>query len=324
MVIKSKIAGLQEWLFIEEIPDLCQPNSPLREKEIDIRQHQINMSNYQLCTGGMFILYSEMSFQQPVRIHTEVEGDTITSQFVFYRDQLASRQRPLFSGHSRHNVRYIPSSTNDYDLKAGAEYAYFLMVLSKDFYFRIIAPESTLHDHFVRSIHQGVQASFATEDMFVTGDMLRVIGELKDNKRSGELRRIHAESKISELLLYQIEQLQDNIATPYREPYLPGDVGKLEKARAILDTRYDQAPTQKALAEEVNMSESKLRQSFKDYFAVTIYDYLTRVRMEKARTLLLEERRTIAEVARLTGYNHQQNFSRAFKQYYGISPTDMA
>src|SRR5690606_8553463 len=108
-----------------------------------------------------------------------------------------------------------------------------------------------------------------------------------------------------------------------REPLASDDVVKLLKARAILDERYAQAPTQKTLAEEIGMSESKLRQSFKDYFSITIYDYLTRVRMEKARSLLLDEGKSIAEVANATGYNHQQNFSAAFKKYFGIAPSDI-
>lgn len=322
MIVKSKIEGLQDWLFIEDIPDVCFPNSPLNEKKTTIERFPIHMSNYQLSTGGLFILYSEMSFQGPVRIHTEVEGETVTSQFVFYKGIDNKKVKTSFHGRGRHNVRYIPSFVEDYELKSGTEYDYFLVVLSKDFYFKLIAPESVLHEDFVQKINKGEFTSFSHDDMFVTHEMLKVIAELKDNKRTGELRRIHTESKISELLVYQLEQLNDSF-TEEKDHLLGDDIVKLLNARSILDERYAQAPTQKTLAEEVGMSESKLRQSFKEYFSVTIYDYLTRVRMEKARSLLLDEGKSIAEVAALTGYNHQQNFSVAFKKYYGIAPSDI-
>lgn len=322
MIVKSKIEGLHDWLFIEDISDICLPNSPLNEKKTVIERHPIHMSNYQLSTGGLFILYSEMSFKGPVRIHTEVEGETVTSQFVFYRNDNNRKIKTSFHGRGRHNVRYIPSFVEDYELQSGAEYDYFLVVLSKDFYFKLIAPESVLHEDFVQKINKGEYTSFAHDDMFVTHEMLKVISELKDNKRTGELRRIHTESKISELLVYQLEQLNDSFAEE-REHLVGDDIIKLLKARTILDERYAQAPTQRTLAEEIGMSESKLRQSFKDYFSVTIYDYLTRVRMEKARSLLLEACKSIAEVANATGYNHQQNFSAAFKKYFGIAPSDV-
>jgi len=322
MIVKSKIEGLHDWLFIEDIPDTCLPNSPLNEKRTTIERFPIHMSNYQLSTGGMFILYSEMSFKGPVRIHTEVEGETVTSQFVFYKQQDDKKIKSTFHGRGRHNVRYIPSFVEDYELQSGTEYDYFLVVLSKDFYFRLIAPESILHEDFVQKINRGEFTSFAHDDMFVTHEMLRVIGELRDNKRTGELRRIHTESKISELLVYQLEQLNDPVLED-KESLLSDDIERILKARSILDERYAQAPTQRTLAEEVGMSESKLRQSFKAYFSVTIYDYLTRIRMEKARLLLLEEGRSIAETATATGYNHQQNFSVAFKKYFGIAPSDI-
>jgi len=323
MIVKSKIEGLHDWLFIEDIPDTCLPNSPLHEKRTTIERFPIHMANYQLSTGGMFILYSEMSFKGPVRIHTEVEGETVTSQFVFYKQAGNNKKiKSAFHGRGRHNVRYIPSFVEDYELQSGAEYDYFLVVLSKDFYFKLIAPESILHEDFVQKINQGEFTSFAHDDMFVTHEMLRVIGELRDNKRTGELRRIHTESKISELLVYQLEQLNDPVLED-KEPLLSDDIERILKARAILDERYAQAPTQRTLAEEVGMSESKLRQSFKAYFSVTIYDYLTRIRMEKARSLLLDEGRSIAETAAATGYNHQQNFSVAFKKYFGIAPSDI-
>jgi len=82
-------------------------------------------------------------------------------------------------------------------------------------------------------------------------------------------------------------------------------------------------PNQKDLAQEVFMSESKLRKDFKEYFSVTLHDYLIRIRMEKARILLLEEKISVYGVAIHIGYGHQNNFSSAFKKYYGISPVEL-
>lgn len=322
MIIKSKIVGLPEWLFIEDVPDKCAPNSPISEKRTGLQRTPVKMESYQISAGGMFLLHSDMSFDRPVKIHTEVKGETITSQFVFYRKISGSKQKDPGPGRSRHNVRYIPSSAEEYELQAGLEYSYFLMVLSKEFYFKLIDPASSLHEHFVQAIMEGRYTSFAKDDMVVTYEMQRVISDLKDTRRSGEARRIHTESKISELLLYQFEQLQDS-KDKKEQLYPKEDVNKLLKARNILDEHYAEAPTQKELAAEVTMNEFKLRQLFKDYFSVTIHDYLTRVRMEKARNLLLDERKSIFEVAQLTGYNHQQNFSVAFKKYFGIAPSDL-
>jgi AraC-like DNA-binding protein len=82
-------------------------------------------------------------------------------------------------------------------------------------------------------------------------------------------------------------------------------------------------PTQKELAEEVLMSESKLRKDFKKYYGITIHDFLTQIRMQKARIYLLVDQLTVYEVASLTGYGHQNNFSYAFRKFFGYPPRDL-
>ncbi|MGJ1268015.1 helix-turn-helix transcriptional regulator [Sphingobacterium spiritivorum] len=318
MLIKSKIEELDEWLFIEEIPDLYIPDKPLVEKRVEIKRDPITMTNFQLSTSGLFILHTNMRFDQPVHIYTEVEGEVITSQFIFYKSIDSKSQY----GMSRHNIRYIPAVKSSHEVKTGVDYSYFIAVISKEYYLNLIKRDSLLHRDFVKNIEKGHYTSFAEEDLMATYEMQHTIDELLTSKKTGEIRRLHTESRIVELLMYQFEQYNEQ-GTPNNELFNEDDVYRLEMARQILEQRIANPPTQKELASEVMMSESKLRKDFKEYFSVTIHDYLTRVRMEKARILLLAKQMTVYEVALLTGFGHQNNFSSAFKKYYGISPGEL-
>lgn len=322
MIVKSKIEGLNEWLFIEDIPDAFTPGNTIGEKKVTIERSPIKMVNHQLTSGGLFLMYSEMKFTENVRIYTAVEGETVTSHFIFYHPASTKRISP-YSGGSRHNIRFIPSSSATYELKPGIDYTYFMMVISKEYYYKLIDRHSSLHEDFVQEIDKGLSASYGAQDMLVTPEMHRIISELREDKKTGELRRLHTEAKVLELLIYQIEQL--NNEQPEAGKLLRDtDIDKLERARIILETRFADPPTQKELAQEVMLNESKLRRGFKEYFATTIYDYITRLRMELAKNLLLEERKTIYEVTLITGFRHQANFSIAFKKYFGISPSDIS
>ncbi|MGJ1430569.1 helix-turn-helix transcriptional regulator [Sphingobacterium spiritivorum] len=318
MLIKSKIEELDEWLFIEEIPDLYIPDKPLVEKRVEIKRDPITMTNFQLSTSGLFILHTNMRFDQPVHIYTEVEGEAITSQFIFYKSIDSKSQY----GMSRHNIRYIPTVKSSHEVKTGVDYSYFIAVISKEYYLNLIKRDSLIHRDFVKNIEKGHYTSFAEEDLMATYEMQHTIDELLTSKKTGEIRRLHTESRIVELLMYQFEQYNEQ-GTPNNELFNEDDVYRLEMARQILEQRIANPPTQKELASEVMMSESKLRKDFKEYFSVTIHDYLTRVRMEKARILLLAKQMTVYEVALLTGFGHQNNFSSAFKKYYGISPGEL-
>ncbi|MNK18089.1 Regulatory protein PchR [compost metagenome] len=276
------------------------------------------MNNYHLCGSGLFLMHSAMEFSENVTIETGIEGESIASQFVFYHP----KGTKIAQGGSRHNIRFIPSSTSRHELKADMEYTYFLMVISKEYYYRLIDKHSTLHEDFVQEIDKGLGANFSQVDMRVTPEMHRIIDEIVENKKVGELKRLHTEAKVLELLIYQIEQL--NNEQPGAEKFLKDeDIAKLEMARDILEQNFISPPTQRELALEVMLNESKLRKGFKEYFASTIYDYITRLRMELAKQLLIDDQKSIFEVANLTGFKHQANFSIAFKKYFGISPSEI-
>lgn len=320
MIVKSKIEGSNDWLFIEDIPEEYTSGQSISEKKVSIERSPMLMNNYQLSSGGLFLLHSEMKFTESTRILTSVDGETITSQFIFYYPINSRKISP--QGASRHNIRYIPSAVESYELKSGVEYSYFLIVMSKEYYYKLIDRHSSLHEEFVQEIEKGLSTSYSLKDMLVTPEMQRIIQELLDAKKTGELKRLHTEAKVLELLIHQIEQLNSEQADGYRM-LRSSDIDKLELARNILEKRFIDPPTQKELALEVTLNETKLRRGFKEYFATTIYNYITRLRMETARTMLIDERKTIYEVSLLTGFKHQANFSNAFKKYYGISPSDI-
>lgn len=323
MLIKSRIENIDDYLFNEEVPDHYIPNYLLDQKDIFISSNNKFLRTKQLTTGGLFLVHAEMRFDSPTQIYTEVQGETITSQFIFYKkaiDQMKGKPNALY-GKSRHNIRYIPTTTNEHEIKENIDYMYFLIVLSKDYYFNLIDRHSILHEDFVREIEFGNYTSFAPEDFFVTLEMRRVIDDMINCKQEGELKRMHTEAHILELLMYQLEQLGGR--GQEQEIIRGDDILKLEEARDILKQRYTVPPTQKDLSREVGINEFKLRRGFKEYFGITVYDFITRLRMEKAKDLLLIDQMSISEVSAVVGFSHQNNFSIAFKKYFGLPPSEL-
>lgn len=72
----------------------------------------------------------------------------------------------------------------------------------------------------------------------------------------------------------------------------------------------------------LNISPSYLSAMFKRTFGVNFVDYLTELRMNAARELLLDPLRSTAEVAGMVGYESANYFTRAFKKRVGMTPTD--
>lgn len=95
----------------------------------------------------------------------------------------------------------------------------------------------------------------------------------------------------------------------------------VDRARSILESRMDDPPDLGALATQVGMSLSKLKQVFPQICGMPPYGYLRQVRMERAMHLLSREGRSVTEAALEVGYANLSHFSKTFAEHFGIKPS---
>lgn len=75
------------------------------------------------------------------------------------------------------------------------------------------------------------------------------------------------------------------------------------------------------LAEEFHFSTQYVSQLFKNEIGVNFLTYLTNIRMEKAKKLLLSTDLPIAEVSEQSGYGDYRVFTKVFKKSEGVTPS---
>lgn len=95
----------------------------------------------------------------------------------------------------------------------------------------------------------------------------------------------------------------------------------LAPALACLHARPEHPWTVSELAHEAAVSRSLLDQRFRDLLGLSPIRYLTEWRMHLATDLLASADLTVAQIAKRTGYDSQEAFSRAFKRRMGDAPT---
>jgi len=74
------------------------------------------------------------------------------------------------------------------------------------------------------------------------------------------------------------------------------------------------------LAEQFHLNPQYISQLFKNEIGVGFLAYLTNIRMEKAKKLLLSTPLSVAEVAERSGYGDYRVFSKVFKKSEGVTP----
>lgn len=77
-----------------------------------------------------------------------------------------------------------------------------------------------------------------------------------------------------------------------------------------------------SLADSVHLSSSYVSRLFKKETGVTITDYITAERLEKARQLIEQTDQSIENITRQVGYPTHHYFTKRFKQRYGVTPKE--
>jgi two-component system response regulator YesN len=75
------------------------------------------------------------------------------------------------------------------------------------------------------------------------------------------------------------------------------------------------------LSEEFHLNAQYISQLFKNEIGVNFLAYLTNIRMEKAKKLLLSTSLSVAEIAEQSGYGDYRVFTKVFKKNEGITPS---
>ncbi len=80
----------------------------------------------------------------------------------------------------------------------------------------------------------------------------------------------------------------------------------------------------KTLADETGMSVSAFHYHFKEVTSISPLQYLKQIRLHKARMILNQKGATISCVAEEVGYHSHSQFSREFKRFFNINPSEVS
>ena len=99
--------------------------------------------------------------------------------------------------------------------------------------------------------------------------------------------------------------------------------GVIRKAKAFIGERYNNPElTLRQVANEVALSNNHFCTVFSQETGVTFTEYITTLRIEKAKELLRDQQMRTSDVAEKVGYNDPHYFSYLFKKYTDLSPRD--
>lgn len=99
-----------------------------------------------------------------------------------------------------------------------------------------------------------------------------------------------------------------------------GHYARVARVLNRIHTEYDKPLTVDELASAAGMSTSAFHRAFKDVVSDSPMQYLKKVRLNKAKSLIVQDGMRVNAAAHRVGYESVSQFSRDFKRYFNVPP----
>lgn len=322
MYIRSRLKEENVTLYEVEVQDEPNYDSEVLCTEIKYnKQDEISVEGRIYSTDGFIIIETHFN--------TIVEStDMLTKRGEFIQISLLLTGSVATFKRKFNKVRDLPTGifqlvymgNMDVEMELpgnGEPMRYVRMFLSKAFYLSLISDEKWVQSSpFFQNVIAGKYVHFGKNLIPVSQSALQSIGDILDNNYSGVVKKYFTLHRLKDIFL----QLFIYNITGKNMPAMQDDMAaKLESAKAYLVTHCTNPPTIKQLSRIVSLNELKLKTGFKDKFDSTIHDYITKIRMQRAKKMLIENQ-PVNDVSSQLGYKSVSHFITSFKKFYGVTP----
>lgn len=308
-------------VFEQHISEEELAKEAFREESFSIPMPNGTLEARQWMFDGIKMSYSSARFHEPVVWDWKGDTEVITMHFnlqgkVSMLDSNLPRAFELRS--NQHNIFYGREAegkmkVDDLRMKS------FLIQLSRKSFFAIASDGNDSIKRFADAVALGKSVAFSNSNLSIDLPIQNCINAVLHCKYADSLKRMYFLSKSIELLVLQAESFDKANS---KKLYVTKDYDKerLLFARDYLLQHIEQPPTLSELAVVAGINEYKLKKGFKEIFGQTVFGYLSEVRLDMARTDLIEKRKSVTDIAFDLGYSSLQHFSAAFKKKFGVPP----
>jgi two-component system, response regulator YesN len=124
------------------------------------------------------------------------------------------------------------------------------------------------------------------------------------------------DEKLSRVIIQNGDSLKQDNVTQNEE------MNNMQKIEEYLRIHFQEDINLQTIADRFFLNRDYISRKFKQEFNETITDYLTKIRIEKAKELLGNPTKKIYEIAYQVGYQNEKYFSKVFKKQSRVTPNE--
>jgi len=118
-----------------------------------------------------------------------------------------------------------------------------------------------------------------------------------------------------------LEGVVDHFLARVVENHSEQRLKSIQKAIQFIEKNFSESITLEQVASHVHLSPNYFSSIFKMATGTTLVEYITHLRVEKAKALLMDLNHTVYQIAHEVGYNDSRYFCRVFKTIVGKTPS---
>lgn len=146
-------------------------------------------------------------------------------------------------------------------------------------------------------------------------DLIKSIaGTAAEARETYELDIISGLTRFWKLLYLNISE--DNMEMPSDK----NNYDRIRKIISYIEENYTTQMTLEDLSQSIHICRSECSRLFKKYMNVSLFEFISRYRIEKSVDYLTNTNYSIVEIASLVGYNDSNYYTKVFRKFKGCSP----
>lgn len=313
---KPYILHFATWLLLREeisdkLPDWCKYPMPAAQSVTHYQFGKTDVLTQQFNQAPFYVDVLQIHTKQPFQFKFQVRENQLFLLFMLHGAFEFSTVDGQYITKARTNYFYL-SHNGPGIFKARmdkGDHVAFVVSIEIDWAKRVC--------NELPNLNNLIQRIFDTPSLFNIMPRCRI-----DKQVRLWLKEVHSLSKNNIGILDGMLRMYMSLALEHYNKLLTGREGLLAyKVKKYLDDHYaDPDIGYHSLSEVFYVTKRTLRNQFKQEFDVTIYDYYSGLRLQKAQYLIENKKEAAKDVYIKVGYRDESSFRHAYNKYTGKSP----
>lgn len=239
------------------------------------------------------------------------------------QSRFAALKQPLNFGKLHHNIQYSVNYEGNHIVHPGHFHTLSIAFNLPYLNTLLQSAEKDISGEILSSIEKKQHFLASPYSLRCSPAIMDIIRAMTECRFQGAMRYVFMESKMMELFVLQMDQLNNVRGATGMDKWSHADKEKLYAVHAFINTSFLEPVTLKELTRLFALNEFKLKKGYKHFFHTTVFGHIHHLRMQYAKALLAEKQMSIAEVSYQIGYNTPGSFSSEFKKKFGYSPKEV-